>query len=45
MTDRIFCHFLSSFALLPHWQPGKSKLKKKNEEKIPGDTIILQMCT
>ena len=40
-TDRIFCHFRSFFAFLPHQQHEKSKFWKK----APGDIIILHKCT
>ena len=42
-TDRIFCHSGLLFALLPPNSP-----KNQNFEKMkimPGDTIILHMCT
>ena len=40
VTDVIVIfHFGLFFALLPHWQPKKTKLKKNNEKK-PGDIII-----
>ena len=42
VTDKIFCHFGSFFALLPHL-PEKSKFWKN--EKKPGDNIILNLCT
>ena len=32
-TDIIFSHFRPFFAVLPHLQPEKSKLKKKNTKK------------
>ena len=44
VMDRIFCHFGPFFALLPPYQPKKSKFWK-NEKKTPGDIIILHMCT
>ena len=31
MTDRIFCHFGSFFAMLPHWQPKKLKFWENDE--------------
>ena len=44
-TDWIFCHFGSFFALLPAWQPEKSKYKKSRKKKTPGDIIILYNFT
>ena len=42
-TDQIFCYFGSFFALLP---PNNSQNKNSEKmKKIPGDIIILQMCT
>ena len=41
--DRIFCHSGPFFALFLFYGPRKSKFWKM--KKIPGDTIILQMCT
>ena len=41
--DRIFCHFWLFFALLPPWRPRKSKFGEN--EKTPGDIIILHICT
>ena len=44
--DVIFSfHFGLFFALLTRLQSEKSKLKKKNENKTPGDIIILPMRT
>ena len=43
MTNRIFCHFGQSFALLP-----PKNLKNQNFEKMkkrPGDIVILHKCT
>ena len=39
-TERIFCHFEPSFALLPPTQP-----KNQDFEKTPTDIIILHMYT
>ena len=35
------------FVILPHYQPDESILKKiqKKKKKMPGDIIILHMCT
>ena len=44
ITDVIIFHFGVFFALLPPWQPKKSKFKR-NEKKKTGDIIILYMCT
>ena len=42
-THRIFCHFGEFFALLP---PTTQKIKiLKNWKKMPGNIIILHMCT
>ena len=44
MTDVIVIfHFGLFFALLPPNSPKKENFKKMN--KIPGDIIILHMCT
>ena len=43
MTDVIICHVGSFFALLLPQKPEKSKFWKM--KKLPGDTIILHMCT
>ena len=43
MTDRTFCHFGPSVALLHLWWLGKSKFWKNKE--IPGDIIFLHMYT
>ena len=40
-TDRIFSHFGPLLALLPPSQPSKSS----KHEKMPGDIILLPMCT
>ena len=45
---QIFCHFMSFFAVLPHYWPRKSKLGKnwKNtQKKTPRDVILLCRCT
>ena len=42
-TDIIFCHSGPFFALLPPMDPENQNFEKN--EKIPGDIIILQMCT
>ena len=39
----VIFHFGLFFALLPPYQPKKSKFQKN--EKTPGDIIILHMCT
>ena len=44
VTDRIFCHFGPFFALLPPYQPEKSKFWK-NWKKRPRDIIILHKST
>ena len=41
--DGIFCYFGPFFALLPLYQPEKSKFGKM--KKTTRDIIILHMCT
>ena len=41
--DRIFCHFLSFFALLPPNNTENQNFEKM--KKTPGYIIILIMCT
>ena len=44
--DRTFCHFGSFFApLTPSHHHQKIKILKKMEKKMPGDIILLHMCT
>ena len=43
MTDRIFCNFGPSFALLPPQQPENQNFEKM--KTTPGDIIILHICT
>ena len=42
-TDRIFCHFVPFFALLPCNNPENQNFEKLN--KTLGDIIILNMST
>ena len=42
-TDRIFCHYGLFFALLPPIDPENQNFEKM--KKIPGDIIILHVCT
>ena len=44
-TDRIFCHFGPFFAVL-HLPPNKPQNQNFEKlRKIPGDIIVLYMCT
>ena len=40
-----FLSFWTVFSLLPPKQPKKSNFWKKKDKKLPGDIIILHMCT
>ena len=45
VTDSIFCHSGTSFALLPPMDPQNQNLKKWRKTTTTEDIIILQMCT
>ena len=42
-SDSIFCHFGQFFAHLPPKNPKNQNFEKM--KKMPGDIIILHMCT